>query len=377
MRSSKVKDLGRIFLSAALSFPCLVFAAPKVFKVGVLLSETGELKDSGGEMRRAVDLAVKDFNAKHAARAKMEAVFLDDESKVESASQKAELLLKTHKVQAVVGPSFLAGAAVAAPLLEAANVPVVLPLSRTANWGAGKNTRFLQVEASRLGQVLAGFAHETLKAKSVALIDESTSDASKNFNDGFARHLAQKGVKVVGRLAYVSAKDEAPKLLSELSKLKADVVVLPSASWESARAFLDPAASSGVPAIFLGSNTWGKGLLAAKGPSPIGHFFAEMFSVSDPASRAFVESFRKAYDVDPSTLSALSYEAVSILGQAYQRAGFQGEVPLQKVLRAPLDFLGVAGKIRFESDSTPRRQVIVLETTQSGIPRFRQALPLR
>jgi branched-chain amino acid transport system substrate-binding protein len=376
MRGSKVKDLGRIFLGIALCVGALspaLHAAPiKVFKVGVLVSDTGDLKSAGGEMRRAAELAAKDFDAKHSGRARLQLVFVDDESRAEAASQRAESLIREHKVHAVVGPSFLAGATAAASLFSAAGVAFVVPLARASNWGADKNTRFLRVEDFRLGEALANFANSKLSAKSVVLIDEATSDASKSFNDGFLKASSKKKVKVLARLNYVSVVDEAPKLLTEIAKHKPDVVSLPTSSWEAARAFLDPAPSQGVPAIFLGGASWGSNIDKGKTPGPIGHFFADVYSTSFKGSRSFVDRFREIHTSEPSRLEALSYEAVSVLGQAFARAGYQGAVPLQKVLRAPLPFEGVSGKLQFRSDSTPERDVLVLETTQSGIPRFRQ-----
>jgi branched-chain amino acid transport system substrate-binding protein len=376
MRGSKVKDLGRIFLGIALcwlSSTSALGAAPiKVFKVGVLVSDTGDLKSAGVEMRRAAVFAAKDFDAKHAGRARLQLVFVDDESRAEAAAQRAETLVREHKVQAVVGPAFLAGATAAASLFSAAGIAFVVPLARASNWGADKNTRFLRVEEFRLGEALANFAASKLSAKSVVVVDEATSDASRSFNDGFLKASAQKKLKTSPRLSFVSFAEESPKLLSEIAKLKPDVVSLPTSSWEAARAFLDPAPSQGVPAIFLGGSSWAGGGEKSKVPGPIGHFFVDVFSTSYKGSRAFVDRFRGAHGAEPSVLEALSYEAVSVLGQAYTRAGFQAAVPLQKVLKAPLAFEGVAGRIQFRSDSTPQRDLLVLETTQSGIARFRQ-----
>jgi branched-chain amino acid transport system substrate-binding protein len=376
MRGTKVKDLARNFLGIALfsvAQPHALRAAPvKVFKVGVLVSDTGDLKSAGVEMRRAAVFAAKDFDAKYAGHARLQLVFVDDESRAEAASRRAESLVHEHKVQAVVGPSFLAGATAAASLFSAAGIAFVVPLARVSNWGADKNTRFLRVEDFRLGEALANFAATKLSAKNVVLVDEATSDASKSFNEGFLKAGTKKKIKTLARMSFVSSAEESPKLLSEIAKLKPDVVSLPTSSWEAARAFLDPAPSQGVPAIFLGAPSWGANVDKAKLPGPIGHFFADVYSTSFTGSRVFVDRFREAYASEPGILEALSYEAVSILGQAFVRAGFQGGVPLQKVLKAPLPFEGVSGKLQFRSDSTPQRDVLVLETTQSGIARFRQ-----
>ncbi len=376
MRGSKVKGLARIFLGIALFTlpqPHALRAAPvKVFKVGVLVSDTGDLKSSGVEMRRAAVFAAKDFDAKHAGHARLQLVFVDDESRAEAASQRAESLVREHKVQAVVGPSFLAGATAAASLFSAAGIAFVVPLARASNWGADKNTRFLRVEDFRLGEALANFAASKLSARSVIVVDEATSDASKSFNEGFLKASSKKKMKTLARMSFVSFAEESPKLLGEIAKLKPDVVSLPTSSWEAARAILDPAPSQGVPAIFLGASSWGFSLDKGKAPGPIGHFFADVYSSSFKGSRVFVDRFQEAHASEPSTLEALSYEAVSVLGQAFARAGFRAEVPLQKVLKASLPFEGVSGKLQFRSDSTPQRDVLVLETTQSGIPRFRQ-----
>jgi|GEM_PF-2869139 len=383
MRGSKVKDLGRILLSAALFSAAASQAAEdhsetrskssaKVFKVGVLLSLTGDFKATGVEIRQGAQIAAHEFADHSGGKARIELVFVDDESSVEVASRRAEALVREHKVHAVVGPSFLAGASVAAPLFETAKIPFVVPLSKTATWSASKNARFMRLEEAKLGDALARFALKNLRVKTFALIDEATSDASKSFNDGFSRALAaQKKIRNVGRFSFIGANEEAPKLLGELAKLKADAVSLPTTSWEAARAFLDLAPASGVPALFLGSSSWAIPAEAKKVPGPIGHFFADVFSVSQPGARGFIESFRKEYSEDPSGLAAMSFEAVSVLGQAYRKAGYQDEGKLQVALQASTGFDGIAGKLRFDRDSSPVRDVVIMETTQSGIPRFR------
>ncbi|MEO5667728.1 MAG: ABC transporter substrate-binding protein [Bdellovibrionota bacterium] len=375
MRASAFKDLGRFFLSAALFCGPLAHAESKVLKVGVLLSDTGDLKATAIEMRRAVQLAARLFNEKHAGKAEIQFVFADDASRVQGASTKAEWLVRDQKVDAVIGPSFLAGASVSAPLFATAGIPVIVPLARTQKWGETSNTRFLQIEESRMGAALAGFARRSLSAKNAALVDDLSSDSSKAFNDGFKTAFDSKKTPVKDRLGYVSAANEAPQLLAALSKLKVDVVSLPSTQWDAARVFLGTAAAAGVSAVFLGSSAW-----SPSGPA-IGHFFVDIFSVTLPASRDFVEIFHQddAKDLknkapDPSRLAALSFEAVSIFGQAFDRAGLQTKAPLQKALDGPAFFEGVSGKLRFRSDGTPERDILVLETTKSGIPRYRETL---
>jgi len=379
---SQVKDLARFFLSAALCVAPVSQGAEipagsvavKVFKVGVLLSDTGELKDAGIEMRRAVDLAARDFDMKNKGKARMELVHLDDGSRVDGATAQAEALIRKHRVDAVVGPLFFAGVSVSAPLFEAARIPVVVPLARSGRWGAGKNTRFLGVDEFRRGEALGKFSRTKLSARVAVLVDELSSDSSRAFNDGFAKAFVTKKTSLKQRLGFVSAAEEATRRLAEIAAIKPDVVALPTTSWEGARAFLDAAPVSGVSAVFLGSSAWAPSSEAPDAKpvaAPVGHFFADDFAPDNPLSRDFVEAYRKAYSLQASRVAALSFEAVSILGQAFVLSKLQSGAALQKALAASHGFNGVSGKLRFRSDSTPDRAILVRETTQSGVSRLR------
>ncbi len=383
MGRTEVRKIAGIFLGAALIMfwgtSGLRAESSRVFKVGILASQSGELKDAGAEMRRAVELFSTQVLSRQSSNLRMEWVYLDDESRVEGASRRVEEALRAGRVQAVVGPSFPMGATVSAPLFETAQVPLLVPLAKPLSAPDSRHTFYLRVAEQRQGQALAAFALKSLGAKTAVLVDDLSSDASKAFNDAFRKHFAGKNIKILARLAYSDPTAEASGLLGQIAKHNPDVIVLPTRSWNRARPFIGAASASGVRGVFLGSDRWMESI-DDKEPIPLGHYFAASFSLGQPESRSFVQAHIELHKLPPTELTVATYEALSVLWQALQKSSSASRPTeaVTKGLSSGAIFEGVSGPLRFRSRPTDvERGVVILETARFGGPRFRDIVRVR
>jgi branched-chain amino acid transport system substrate-binding protein len=183
-------------------------------------------------------------------------------------------------------------------------------------------------------------------------------------NDGYGRSLAQvfeaaltrDGVEVVGFDPYLEEMEDFRPYLVRLRQRGAEVVLVAGLETGAARAIAQ-AREVGLRARFIG----GDGLepLVGMGPEYEGTLVGTLFhpDASDEARR-FAEAFRAAYQREPDSSAATSYDAVHLLAGAL-RAGARDRESIRAYLEtvgrpggAPA-FEGVAGRVAFDPNGDP------------------------
>ena len=121
---------------------------------------------------------------------------------------------------------------------------------------------------------------------------------------------------------------------------------------------------------FLGTNAWnGPDLIPIAGKSAEGAVFTDAFFKKNPfpPSAHFVEEFRKAYQRDPETLEALSYDGAKLLGEILRSKSISSPLQLNEEISRFQNFQGVSGLKGFGEGGKPVRNLSILRVNKGQI----------
>src|SRR6185295_13340091 len=174
-----------------------------VVKIGLAAPITGPQAHIGVDIRNGAQLAVDDINAAGLTiggkKIKLELVAEDDEANPTKAATVAQKLIDS-KVVAVVG-HFNSGASIpASKVYSDAGIPQISPSSTNPKYTQqGFKTTFRVVaNDDQQGPTIARFSLGNLKAKTIAVIDDSTA-YGQGLADAFEKTAKAGGAEIVAR----------------------------------------------------------------------------------------------------------------------------------------------------------------------------------
>jgi branched-chain amino acid transport system substrate-binding protein len=342
----------RIGFYGALTGPTATFALSG--RNGARLA-ADEVNRAGGVLGKRVELLVED----------------DRGEASEAASSVSKLITRDHVV-ALIGEFASSRTLAAAPIAQAEKVPMISPSSTNVEVTKKGDYIFRACFIdSYQGKVLATFARENLKAATAAILVDAKSDYSVGLADAFRRDFLAAGGRVVAEMKYTEGDSDFSAQLTALKPLGPDVVVVPG-YYTDAGLIARQARSLGLNAVLLGADGWDSPKLVEIGGEAMeGTYFSNHYSVDDPspAVREFVQSYKRAYGVEPDSLGALCYDAARVLFDAMRRAGSTEGKRLRDALAETKDFVGVTGKITMDEDRNPVKSAVVLKI-ENGRFRF-------
>lgn len=322
--------------------------AQQVIKIGAVLSLTGPGAGLGVPEKHGALLAEKMINQRGGVKGRpIKIIIEDDGSKADIAKSKAESLIYSEKVTAMIGPSLTASTGAVASITNSA------PMVQITCTGLGP-----QIEQSykKLFHVLPP---QVLNAK--ALLEYATKAAHAKrigvlHDSGYGNVVMTAMKSVAGNYAVEFVATEkfevgATDVTTQAAKVKAanpDIILIIATS----------------PIPFRNAKQIGikQPILAAVGSSSyeyvkgMGEFadeiaFAEFFVAEEPLphQKEFVELYRKEYGTLPKTYEAAGWDAVNFLVKALEKAGPDADAEaLATALRGPAQ--GVLAAYDFSRD---------------------------
>src|SRR3954470_7510917 len=152
----------------------------ETIKIGEFASLTGKEATYGQAAHKGTLLAVEEVNAAGGVLGrKLELISEDDQSKPGESATIAKKFISRDKVVAVLGEIVSGRSLEAAPICQTAHIPMISPGSTAPEVTAVGNYIFRACFIDPFqGTVMAKFAHQSLKAKRVALISSVSSAES-------------------------------------------------------------------------------------------------------------------------------------------------------------------------------------------------------
>ena len=339
------------FFTALVALCSLAIAAAPIgepVKLGFFMSITGRDASFGEAALRGARLAVDDLNAAGGILGRpVELVAEDNRSLPGESATAAKKLLSRDRVVALIGECASARTLEAAPIAQAAGIPLVTPASTNPKVTAVGDCIFRMCFADPFqGAVLATYAWKNLGLRRAALLIDSTAPYSVGLAEVFAKTFTALGGEIVASQKYSGDAKDFRAQLTAIRSTKADALFLPS-YYVAAGLVAQQARELGLRATLLGGDGFeAPQLLEIGGAALEGTVYSTHYSAEsqDPASRRFVAAYLARHGSAPVGLAALTYDSVRLIADATQRAGTTERTALKKALAATRDFPGITGR---------------------------------
>ncbi|MDR1979230.1 MAG: ABC transporter substrate-binding protein [Synergistaceae bacterium] len=307
MRVEKMKKSIVFCVAVAMMFLLAgtVFAAEAI-KIGHTVSLTGGASMWGQSEANALDMLVEKLNAEGGILGSPIVIVRYDNRNDAIESVNVARRLAGDKVIAVIGPAQSGNSIATAPVLERAEIPMIVTTATNPYVTVDQKTEKVRPYAFRpcfidpfQGTVAARFAVDRLSAKKAAILYDVGSDygqwLSKYFEDAFVA----RGGEVVAKEAFRSEELDYRAQLGKIKELAPDVFFIPTSQKEAALAARQ-ARDLGITAVLLGTDNWGSpDLIDLGGDSVDGAYFVNLADLDDPDIQSFVAEYREAFGAEP------------------------------------------------------------------------------
>ncbi len=281
------------------------FAADPI-RIGHTVSLTGGASMWGQSEANALDMLVKKINADGGVLGRqIEFVRYDNRNDAVESVNVAKRLV-SDGVVAVIGPAQSGNAIATAPVLERAQIPMVVTTATNPYVTMDQRSGKVRPYAFRpcfidpfQGTVAARFAVTDLKATKGAILYDVGSDYGQWLAKYFEEAFVEKGGKIVAKEAFRTDELDYRAQLGKMKDLAPDVIFIPTSQKEAAMA-AKQARDLGLTAVLLGTDNWGSPDLIELGGSAIdGGYFVNLADLADPDIQDFVAEYKALYGAEP------------------------------------------------------------------------------
>ena len=324
--------LTSLSLLAALAAPA---AAADTVKIGIALSQTGNLADSAKHYWRGIELWRDQVNAQGGLLGKkVEFVTYDDRSDAATAARLYERLITSDNVDLLVSTIGSAQAATATAVAEK-HKRVMINGGGASEAIQQRGFKYIFQTAARISAYVDGIDPLMKKygMKSMAFVSRDYG-AARDMEKTLKTMAEKNGVKIVMSEYFPSGNVDFSSQIARARQLKPDLWVsvgYPNEAIEMVRQFH---ASNYMPKAFVHNGVAQEDFLKSTGKdgeSAIGMSLYEP-SLKTKGNAEFVQAFKKQYGYEPGYYSSFGYVAVTVLEAAVKKAGSFDQEALRKVL---------------------------------------------
>ena len=346
-----------------------------VVKIGHVGPISGAIAHLGKDNENGARLAVEDLNAKgimiDGTKVKFELVAEDDAADPKQGAAAAQKLVD-GKVNGVIGHLNSGTSIPASKIYSDAGIPQISPSATNPKYTRqGFKTTFRVVaDDVQLGGTLGKYAVNTLKGKSIAVIDDRTA-YGQGVAEEFSKAVVAAGGTVVAKEFTTDKATDFNAILTTIKGKKPDVVFFGGMD-AVAGPMLRQMKSLGINAKFMG----GDGIcstelvkLAGDAVTDNQVFCAEAGGVEGKAKvgmEDFKKKFKAKFNADVQVYAPYVYDSVKLMVAAMVKAGSSDPAKYLPVLAATKDFAGVTGPISFDEKGDIKGGALTLKTIKGG-----------
>jgi branched-chain amino acid transport system substrate-binding protein len=376
-----MSSLSRFPFALVAALAGLIFApglsAQEPIKIGQFASLTGKEASLGQSSNKGTLMAIDDLNAAGGVLGRpLLLVTEDTQSKPGETATVVKKLISRDKVVALLGEVASSRSLEAAPIAQAAKVPMISPAStnpKVTETGAYIfRTCFIDPFQ---GPVMARFAREHLKAKRVALVVSNSSAYSIGLAKFFRESFVANGGTIVLEQKYSEGDKDFKAQLTAIKAAGVDAVFNPGYYNEGAL-IVRQARDLGLTLPIFGADSWeAEALIQLGGKAMEGAYLCSHYSPEDPSPRVqnFVAAYKKRFGSTPDSNASLGYDSVLVLVDAIRRAGTTERNALREAIATTRDFMAVTGKITIDSERNASKNAVIVQV-RNGKFEFVQSL---
>jgi branched-chain amino acid transport system substrate-binding protein len=359
------------------------------YTIGVILPLSDIYQPFGERVLQAIQLAMKEMEVNGKNPPLVSLAIRDSKGNPLEAEKAVEELVNEEKVIAIVGPLLTITVDLAAKKAQELKVPLLTLSQIEPLYGQGEFVFQNSLTPSEQIQTLVAYAIKELELRTFAIF-YPISSYGLFFKNLFTQEVVQKGGNVLGVVGYHEDQTDFSQEIKDFFKIKriektetrgideeeyemgfsVDSLFIPD-THDRVGLILSQLAYFDVSGLtFLGTNAWnGPSLIPIAGKSAEGAIFVDTFfnKAPSPLIARFVKEFRQAYQRDPETLEALSYDGVKLLLETIKSKGISSPIQMRDEIRKVQNFQGVSGLKGFGEGGKTIRTLFILKVIKGQI----------
>ena len=316
--------------TAVLAWSASALAADPV-RIGVALSQTGNLADSAAPYFKGLDLWREQANARGGLAGRpIEFVVYDDRSDPATAARLYEKLITDDKVNLVMSSLGSATAATGSAVAEKHKV-IMINGGGAAEAIQQRGFKYVFQTAARISSYADGIVPmiDKYKIKSIALVSRDYA-AARDISKAIKEQIKDKDVKIVMDEYFPAGTADFSSQIAKGQQLQPDLwigLLYPSEAIETVRQFHS---MSYMPKFFIANGVSQDDFIKSAGKDAEYALGMSLFEPSLPSegNKEFVKTYRDKYNSDPGYYSAFGFVAGTVLEAAVKKAG---SIDIEKV----------------------------------------------
>ncbi len=333
--------------------------------VGEFGSMTGNDATFGISTHNGILLALKEINAKGGVKGKtIKLISLDDQGKPDEAATVVQKLITQNRVITVLGEVASTRSLAAAPIAQRNKIPMITPSSTNPKVTEVGDYIFRVCFIDPFqGTVMARFATNNLKIKTVAILTDVSSDYSTGLRQFFKEKFESLGGKVVSDQNYAHNDIDFKAQLTAIKSTKPDAIFIPGYYTEVGLIALQ-ARGLGIKVPLLGGDGWDSDELYKIGKEAVnGAYFSNHYTTDskDPKARDFRTAFKKEFQMEPDGLSAMGYDAAYVMADAMGRAKTLTPSGIRDALSETKNFPAITGNLTIDAARNTTKSAVIVQ----------------
>jgi branched-chain amino acid transport system substrate-binding protein len=321
----------------------------KTVKFGAVLPLTGEAALYGEPVRKGVELAFEELQAREDFPYELSLEVVDTASDPEKGKALLDQMYESGAL-AVVGGVTTAEALQMVAIADEHDQVLISPSASTPQL-TGISKYFYRVfpSDSREGATMGMFANQKLEIKSIVILAKEDLYA-KGIQEVFEAEFEQFGGEVLELIEFPSVPGDLSGLVERVITLDPDAVYLAAYASDVA-AMIAGLRDLGFDKNILTTSAFAAPeIIAQVGKSADGVFLTQASfdaESEEPQVQAFASAYREKYGTDPDLYAAHGYDTMLVLAQALKQGG-DIKSEFWKSIRSIRDFTGATGTIQFD-----------------------------
>ena len=342
-----------------------------IIKIGHAGPLTGSIAHLGKDNENGARLAVEEINQKGleiaGKKIQLQLVGEDDAGDPKTGTSVAQKLVD-EKVVAVVGHLNSGVSIPASRIYSDAGIAQISPSSTNPDYTKqGFKTTFRLVATdSQQGPALANYVAHTLKAKTVAIVDDATA-YGKGLADEFAKAVKAAGVKVILHEATTASATDFKAILTSIKGKKPDVIMYGGMD-ATGGPFAKQAKELGVSAKIIGGDgvcTEQMAKLAGDAVNNVVCSEAGLALSKMEQGETFKKRFEERFGVPVQIYAPFTYDAVMVIVDAMKRANSSDPKMILEALPKTA-YKGLIGNVVFDEKGDMKEATITLYNFQDS-----------
>lgn len=366
----------RSVLSALLLVPAVLSCSSETpeIRIGMIVPETGARVEGAVSAQRGAELAVQHLEQSGGLNIDGQSyrirLFVEDNmDNAETAMNATRKLIFQDNVAAIIGPLASHITQRAAPIAENAGIPLISPIATNPEITQDRRFVFrMSFTDAFQARVLARFAGEALNADRAAILFDIADAYNRYMAESFRTYYEELGGNIVAFESYTTdAALHFDEALSRIRDRKAQVLFLPNFPDHVTRQ-VRQARQLGLDVVFLGGDTWHPTELADVAELDQAYFAHHWHAeVSNPQAEAFTNAYKAAYDVAPTNVAALTYDAFGLLFQAVREEKALTPQAIRDAVSSIANYEGTTGVISYRESGDPIKPIFIFQFQQGRI----------